>query len=311
MIHLAMPVCDYFGAGTCGKYLAHEFSRRRGVTLYDRMEMQEPDADVDAPLLQFSGPELEQQTKHRGKPNAAYIFSEWTPLTSKQRENLKAFDVLMAGSEWNAQVVREAGFECVAVQQGVDRDVFHPRPRHDTDGKFIIYSGGQLAWRKAQDLVVKAFKVLQQRHDDIVLVCSWVNLWSREDKYDDLKKTGVRFVGLPIVGHHSLCEFMNQTDIGLFPNRFEGGTNLVMMDYLACGKPVIANVSTGQRDVLEEEYAVFIEGSDDVLVEQMVEGVEKLYRDRELLADMGRRADAAMSQWPWSITADKIERAMQ
>lgn len=311
MIHLAMPVCDYFGAGTCGKYLSQEFSKRRGVALYDRMELQEPDSDVDAPLVQFTGPELEQQTRCKGKPNAAYIFSEWEPLTEKQRENLKAFDVLMAGSTWNADVVRAAGFECAAVQQGVDRNVFHPGPRHDDNGKFVIYSGGQLAHRKAQDLVVKAVRVLQERHADIILVASWVNVWSQEDKYDDLAKLDMRFVGLPILEHNMLCGWMNQTDVGLFPNRFEGGTNLVMMDYLSCGKPVIANVSTGQRDVLEEDYSIFIKGSDDALVEQMVEGVEVLYRDRDRLQDMGKRADAAMSQWAWWLTADKIERALQ
>ena len=35
------------------------------------------------------------------------------------------------------------------------------------------------------------------------------------------------------------------TDVGIFPSRCEAGTNLVMMEYMACGKPAIATVGTG------------------------------------------------------------------
>src|SRR6185295_7698456 len=113
MIHLAMPTWDAFGAGTCGKYLLAEFSKRGEVTHYAMGEEEgiRLDANVNEPLIQFSGPDLEQQTKYRGSPNVAYIFCEWEP-TEKQRQNLKAFDVLLAGSEWIARM-----FDCTAVQQ--------------------------------------------------------------------------------------------------------------------------------------------------------------------------------------------------
>lgn len=325
MIHLSVPVAEFFGAGTCGKYLLREFAKRGAVSC-DPMgdnSLADPDtqallakhlaplaADVDAPLIQFAGPELNQQTKYRGHPNVGYVFSEWEPITEQQRENLRAFDVLVAGSTWNANVIRAAGFECAAVPQGVDREIFRPGERARLKDDFVIYSGGKFEHRKAQDLVIRAVKILQQRHQDILLVASWFNIWENDYHYADAKRAGLRFVTLPLMVHAELAAHMNQTDVGLFPNRCEGGTNLMLMDYLACGKPVVANVSTGQRDVLDTDYAFCIEGRDDELVEQMVNSVEQLYRHRDVLKDMGRAADGAMNDWPWSRTADGLEASI-
>ena len=317
---MSLPVCELFGAGTCGKYLLREFVKRREV-FYDvpgefmgddetldlaQKHLKPLTADVDIPLLQFAGPELEQITKFRGSPNVGYVFSEWEPITGKQKKNLKAFDVLIAGSEWNARVIRDAGFGCVSVPQGVDTDVFKPSPRISLEDKFVIYSGGKYEHRKAQDLVIKAVKVLQERHDDILLLASWVNIFSSAKGGDP----GLRMVELPLCGHEKLAHYMNQTDIGLFPNRCEGGTNLVMMDYLACGKPVVATVNTGQSDVLSVSYCEPVGGNDSEVVEQMINDVEMLYRDRGRLRRMGAAAREGMMKWPWSRTADSIEKAI-
>ena len=46
-----------------------------------------------------------------------------------------------------------------------------------------------------------------------------------------------------LVPSYQLRGIYGCTDIGIFPNRCEGGTNLVMMEYMACGKPVIAAIA--------------------------------------------------------------------
>ena len=71
-IYLSVPVCDLFGAGTCGKYLLREFAARTEVC-YDPQPDEEAllaestrnlingyrrplTGDVEMPLLQFGGP---------------------------------------------------------------------------------------------------------------------------------------------------------------------------------------------------------------------------------------------------------------
>lgn len=318
---LAVPDCELFGAGTCGKYLLREFAKRGPVRWHPMGEVVDAEfpaepltCDIGAPLFQIAGPELEPQIAYRGAPTIGYVFSEWAPLTKKQCDNLKKFDVLVAGSEWNARVVRDAVFDCVAVPQGVDRAVWHPMARkYDSPWleDFVVFSGGKFESRKAQDLVLRAVKILQQRHADIMLVASWVNLFSGEDGYADAIRSGVRMAGLPLLSHSKLANAMSQTDVGLFPNRCEGGTNLVLMQYLAMGKPVVANAGTGQRDVLAPGYAVMCEGGDDEQVEAMAEGVDFFYQHRGTMAQMGRDASDAMDAFPWSRTADGIVNAME
>lgn len=317
-IYLSVPLCDLFGAGTCGKYLLKGFAKRRPTrwnAVGDDYELLDVETrklaqdhwsafteDVSFPSLQFAGPDLGPQTNRRGSPNVGYVFFE----EQKDFSKLKGFDVLIAGSEWNASVLRDAGFECSAVPQGVDTEIFRPGEREKFKDRLVIYSGGKFEHRKAQDLVIKAVKVLQERHPEILLVTSWFNAWSGTDGSEFAQCLDA--IHLPLRKHRDLAFWMNQTDIGLFPNRCEGGTNLVMMDYLACGKPVIANTSTGQSDVLSEDYAMGIEGTDDELVEQMIEGVERLTATKR--ADMGVKASAAMKNWSWDRTVDGIERAI-
>ena len=167
----------------------------------------------------------------------------------------------------------------------------------------MIYSGGQLSQRKAQDLVIEAVKIIQKRHPEALLLASWFNIWAGTDGYKD---AGVDLLGLPLLSHRELCFYMNQSDVGLFPNRCEGGTNLILMEYMACGKPVVANVSTGQRDVVDDSCSIPIEGSDDELVSQMVGAVERLFHDSQQRKDLGEKARTEMLKWPWSKTVEKF-----
>ena len=45
--------------------------------------------------------------------------------------------------------------------------------------KFVIFSGGKFEYRKGQDIVIRAVKVMQERHQDVVLINAWVNAWQQ------------------------------------------------------------------------------------------------------------------------------------
>src|SRR5690606_6281917 len=71
--------------------------------------------------------------------------------------------------------------------QGVDTDLFRPVPQavqRDPRfaGRFTVFSGGKLEYRKGQDLVVAAFKRFQQRRPEALLVAAWHNPWPEAAK---------------------------------------------------------------------------------------------------------------------------------
>ena len=314
---IAMNASPYFGYGVCAANLLREFSLRGEAWLYPlgelipwgtglddliREKIRYFKGRVDEPVLTAAGPDLEPQIDFRGSPTIGLVFSEWEPITAKQVENLKKFDIVIAGSEWNAEVIRKAGVECVAVQQGVDTSIFHSRPALHP---FSVFSGGKFEHRKGQDLVIQAMRELRKTHPEIQFICTWENIWDQSwrDRVDDDLS-----VASGVCTQQKLSYLMSQTDVGLFPNRCEGGTNLVMMEYLACGRPVIATFGTGHKDVLDHSYALELKGTDSQIVDGMVSGVVELLYDKKKRLSMGERAEKAMQKWSWKRMADAIEK---
>ena len=78
---------------------------------------------------------------------------------------------MVAGSKWNADILKEYGAEAVAIPQGVDKKIFHPNGSKREDylkDKFVIFSGGKWEQRKGQDLIIYAIREIQKKYPDIL-----------------------------------------------------------------------------------------------------------------------------------------------
>jgi glycosyltransferase involved in cell wall biosynthesis len=117
-------------------------------------------------------------------------------------------------------------------------------------------------------------------------------------------------------------EVYRDTDCGLFPNRCEGGTNLVLMEYMACGKPVIAANNSGHRDVVSRDHAVLIEKHRPLEIkatngrlyaqwyepdlDEVVERLEWAYQHRDELRRIGLAGAQYISGITWEKAAKKF-----
>ncbi|HEX4353025.1 MAG TPA: hypothetical protein VHZ95_08930, partial [Polyangiales bacterium] len=111
--------------------------------------------------------------------NIGVVFFESTDLDRAAIDRAKRFDRIIAGSTWNAEVLRSHGLDnIVTVLQGIDANLFKSRPRKPRRrDQFIVFSGGKLEYRKGQDIVAAAFREFVKTHPDAKLMIAWHNHW--------------------------------------------------------------------------------------------------------------------------------------
>jgi len=389
MVYLVFPVDSFSGWGVCGKYLVKELSNYTDVKLVaenviyenildeldyrllieSQISKEEINYIKDSKLYNVNGVVLHAIAGNtlisvipqlKGEKNFGYIFFEENILSKELIENgRRNFDLVIAGSKWNEALLRYYGLNNVeTILQGIDPSVFNPyySEKQYFKDKFVIFSGGKFEFRKGQDIVIKAFRYLQDKYKDVILINSWYNLWphsfqtmkmskniyfsidnicidSVEDYIHTINKiisdNGIdisKVITLPLMPNIMMAKIYKNTDIGLFPNRCEGGSNLVMMEYMACGKPVIASYNSGHKDVLNEENSILLSRMKPVIVKDdrdlniaiweepdIDEVIEKLiwaYHNREELLKIGKKAGKDMSRLTWSETAKRFYEIM-
>jgi glycosyltransferase involved in cell wall biosynthesis len=203
------------------------------------------------------GPALRRNDKAR----VGVVFFE-EPLPADAKRRAKDYDVIVAGSQWNKRVLNDAGIDSVVViYQGVDRSIFHPAPKRGLfKDRFVIFSGGKAEPRKGQDIVVKAFRIFAKLHPEALLVTAWHSPWPQIAGGMDLDLSSVadQVIDAGPVPNTAMAPVYRECDVGLFPNRCEGGTNLVAMECLACGVPAILSPNTGHLDIGDQPGAQWL-----------------------------------------------------
>ncbi len=213
------------------------------------------------------------------------------------------------------------------------------RPKGTKQKPFFVFSGGKIEYRKGQDIVVAAFREFRKRHPEAVLLTAWHNLWPKSIEGIDHKGhvRGLPAVGedgqievpnwleangVPKKANYNVGLTPNltmpavyaQADVAVFTNRCEGGTNMAAMECMACGVPTILSSNTGHLDLVDESHCyplrrqgavdpVFpyqgTEGWGESDVDEVVEMLERVYRDRKEAEAKGEAATRFMQDWTW------------
>lgn len=328
-MNVSMPSGKAHGWGVAGTYLTREIAKLppvEGVTLHCMTATLAPLNPDDWNAI-----------------NIGYCFFEDSiEILNFARQAGKRWDFIVAGSKWCEYHLRIGGVtNTCTILQGIDPDYFFPTPYPSGD-RFVVFSGGKFELRKSQDIVIAAMKVLMERHPDAWLSCCWSNMWPfslgtmaqspyityQHDEHDFLSvperniilngMDRARVLVHPLVDNRTIHEIFAQTHLGLFPNRCEGGNNMVMCEYMACGRSVIASATSGHADVINEGIAYPLTryrpmvaspfGASSAVweepdLEEVVELLEYAYWHRDELAPKGARAAEEMTRLSWSGAA--------
>ncbi len=342
---LSLPSGENFGWGICSKYIRRELKGR--VEFYDAEKDSAAGKKIKGKVFQaLQNQNFEPMNDIWGDENYGYTFFEYE-LTDRTKGNAKKYDKVIAGSSWCRDKMHDKGIMNTEILlQGIDPDRFYPGEKEKHNDLFVIFSGGKFELRKGQDLVLKAFQILQQKYSDIILMNAWYNLWphtlemmriSPHIKFDMDGETwknkminlckangidGNRVFTLPAVPNDKLRDVYLNTDIGLFPNRCEGGTNLVLMEYMACGKPVIASFNSGHKDILTDDNSIKLTEMSEFRIQdennqvvadwkepsldEIIAKIEWAYENRNKLKSIGENAAKDMKNFTWRKTAENL-----
>ncbi|MGF7177385.1 glycosyltransferase family 4 protein [Azospirillum doebereinerae] len=313
----------------------------------------EQEIGVSIPVLRGLGNNLVGsrsvgRTVVTGQPTVGVCYLEDTALTDEARERAKACTEILAGSTFVRNTLEGAGIACSrVVLQGVDPTHFHPAPRAGWfRDRFTVFSGGKPETRKGQDLVLLAFRAFARRHPDALLLTAWHSPWPASARSLDANPAlapveflpdgrfnaakwatdnGVaadQVIDLGHVPNADMARILREADVGLFPNRGEGGTNLVAMECMACGVPTVLSANTGHLDLigdgnvypLTRQRPVLDQGCDgwgESDVEEIVETLETIWAGREAAARVGERGATFMAGLTWKRYAAEIAEVIR
>ncbi|MSP88768.1 MAG: glycosyltransferase family 1 protein [Alphaproteobacteria bacterium] len=212
----------------------------------------------------------------------------------------------------------------------------------------MIFSGGKLEYRKGQDIALAAFSAFRQRHPEALLLALWGNPWpdspqsrlfthsphvdgpppvdakGRADprpwfrRHDIPIEAAFMFSRMPQL---QLARMLRECDVALFPNRCEGGTNLMAMEAMASGVPTILSANTGHLDIMAENACyplnnqttiasptprIGMAGWGESSIEETVEMLELVWRDRETARQVGLNGAALMADFSWDKRIDGL-----
>jgi alpha-maltose-1-phosphate synthase len=160
---------------------------------------------------------------------------------------------------------------------------------------------GNLGQHKGIGYLLEAMDMLG-RHAELTLV------GRRRHPNGRVDEACRRWRWLETLPHDKIIELMQESDVLVLPS-LSDAFGLVVTEALACGLPVIVTPNTGASEIIRdghEGYVVPICRPDTIACR-----LEALHSDRELLAEMSRRAQQTAEQNSWEQYRAKWARIIR
>lgn len=242
-----------------------------------------------------------------------------------QRPLLKAANKILAvSSEVRYDLLkwygRRLADKCVLVPNGVDTDRFYPDSTDSKnvrkecgaeDGETLLLSLGRLTHEKGHHLALEALHGLRSQRKKIRLLIVGDGNYRNHLQLLTKKlalESFVRFTGN--VNNDEIVNFYNAADIVLMPTLTVEGMPFVLLEAMACQKPVIATRSGGIPSVIDN-------GRNGILIERgdwrgLAEAIAYLIDNPRQRNEIGHCARSTVcSGFSKDLMIDRVEEQMQ
>jgi len=195
----------------------------------------------------------------------------------------------------------------IVIPNGIDLNLYRPKKENKKikkDKKINILFVGRIEERKGLIYLLKAFKILSQKFNLLELRVIGDGPLKKECQ-DFTTKEGLKNVyfegkkeGKEIVSYYQNC------DIFVAPSIFGESFGIVLLEAMACQKPVVAFNIDGYNEILKNEGSLFLAKNKDI--DDLAQKIEILIKDEKLREKMGRWGRKEAEKYSWEKIAQKV-----
>ncbi|MGH7639992.1 MAG: glycosyltransferase family 4 protein [Candidatus Dormibacteria bacterium] len=205
-------------------------------------------------------------------------------------------------------VARYFPAEYTVIPNGVDAEVFHPAvPKAEgvaSQGRRTILFLGRLEERKGLGTLLDAYSLLRQVRADCQLVVVGDGPLRRgyQRRVEEEGIPDVRFLGFVAEKHKAGC--FTAADIYCAPNIGKESFGVILLEAMACGRPVVATAIDGFRQVVRDgEQGLLTPPRDEA---RMAAVLAELLDRPELCQRLGERGRLAAEAYAWPLVARRV-----
>jgi phosphatidyl-myo-inositol alpha-mannosyltransferase len=194
------------------------------------------------------------------------------------------------------------------IPNGIDLSEFNPsvkRLEKFDESKINILFLGRLEERKGLIYLLEGYKNLQEKYGNLRLIIvgdgplkEECENYTRENNLKEVYWEGAQS-GEVIPRYFATC------DIYCSPAIFGESFGIVLLEAMACGKPVCGFSNVGYKELLKgtkgEEYL-----AEPKNVPELAAKLEKLVKDESLRKEMGKWGIEEVKKYSWEKVADKV-----
>jgi len=204
---------------------------------------------------------------------------------------------------------------------GVDVEAFQPLPKDQAsvfkyklqNKKVILFVGAldSAHYFKGVNYLLKAFQELKNRENAVLFVVGEGNLRSTYQDMADSFGLSDKVVFTGYLPDAELVKYYNLCDIFVLPSIDKSEAfGMVLIEAMACGKPVIATDLAGVREVVDLKINGRLVKPKDVV--KLAEQMEVLLADEELCKKYGEAGRAKVERkYAWATITNKLEEIYQ
>jgi glycosyltransferase involved in cell wall biosynthesis len=261
--------------------------------------------NVLRPLPRPFGLPFNELTLHRRLTDGFYDLLPFRSLKQASFRKLKTF---VTPSRFQLEQAREQGIigqkNTAVVPLGIDHERFFPA---DESGNFALYLG-RIHPHKSLELAVMAMKKTPESYSLIIAGdIEEQHLWYKSKLENIAREMGIseRFKIILSPPDSEVVRLMQKCSIFLFPSTIDT-FGLVVLEAMACGKPIVACNRAGVPEVLGDA-GFLLEPS----VGQWRLTITKLLSDSSLRAKVGSNALRRSKTFSWEKTTRVLLKAFE